>query len=457
MASEDLVRIVESARDEIISLHQGLIRIPTINTGRIPTGNEKPAAELLAGKLRAEGIPAEVYESAPGRGNLVARLPGKTGSPRLLYMAHLDVVPVENESAWLYPPFSGTLADGRIWGRGASDDKAHATTATMALVLLKRAGVQLDGDLIFSACADEESGGRYGVGWMVENYPDLMRADWAVNEGGGNPIHTPSGLAYAFNVGEKGRLEVHITLRGTSAHAAHPWRGDNVLMKAAAALQRLGDYRPELDTSLSTFAEMARLYGLPTLTPHNLDQILSDMAERYPNEASTLRGLSRMTLTPTVLQAGVKSNSVPETAYLTCDVRTLPWQDDVYVREQVRRLLADIPGTEIEIEYTAVSNSSPYESPFVPKALEAARLALGGREFRPLPMLTIGFTDSRFLRPLGTQVYDFWPLPPEAELNAGIHGSNEFVEVETLLFQVRYLLALAQLALGGTDRTLDEL
>ena len=450
MRSDALLQAVESSREDIIRLHQDLVRIPTVNTGRMPTGNETPACELLRDRLRAEGIQAEIYESAPGRGNMVARLPGKIGSPRLLFMAHLDVVPVENESVWRFPPFSGALAEGRIWGRGSSDDKSHATTATMALILLKRAGVELDGDLIFMAAADEESGGRYGVGWVAQNLPELVRADYAVNEGGGSPLHTPAGLAYSFNTGEKGRLEVHMAVRGASAHAAHPWRGENALVKAAEIIQRIARYQPRLDTSHPAFAEMAKLYGLPEVpTPETIDQVIADLAQQHPNEASTLRALSRMTLTPTMLQAGIKSNSVPETALLTCDVRSLPHQDDAYVKGEVAQLVSGIPGVEVEVDYTAVSNASPYDSPFVPKAVEALRLALGGRDFRPLPMLTYGFTDSRFLRPLGVQVYDFWPVHPEAELNTGIHGANEFVEVETLLLQVRYLLALAQLTLGG--------
>jgi acetylornithine deacetylase/succinyl-diaminopimelate desuccinylase-like protein len=150
-----------------------------------------------------------------------------------------------------------------------------------------------------------------------------------------------------------------------------------------------------------------------------------------------------------MLQAGIKSNSVPETATLTCDVRSLPWQDEKYVRGQVEKVLEGIPGIEVEIDYTAISNASPYEAPFVAVTQEALRTALGGREYRPLPMLTGGFTDSRFMRELGIQVYDFWPSHPDAEtMNTGIHGANEFVEVETLVFQTKYLLALARLALA---------
>src|SRR5205823_3020018 len=152
-------------------------------------GGETAACELIGDVLRREGIGSEVLESAPGRGNLIARV-GPGGGKRLLLMSHTDVVPVEDESLWEHPPFSGTLDRGRIYGRGADDDKGDVVAHLMAVVLLKRAGVELQGELIYLAAADEESGGRWGVGWLAEHHPDKIRADVAVNEGGGSPIHT---------------------------------------------------------------------------------------------------------------------------------------------------------------------------------------------------------------------------------------------------------------------------
>src|SRR5688572_9004570 len=174
---QELLASVDAARDEIVRLHQDLVRIPTVNYGSRPdTGNETPACELIRDKLKADGIGADIYESAPTRGNLIARLPGPEGGKRLLLMSHADVVPVEDESLWEHPPFSGTLDQGRVYGRGADDDKADVAAYCMALVLLQRAGVQLDGELVYLAAADEESGGRWGAGWVAQHHPDLVRA-----------------------------------------------------------------------------------------------------------------------------------------------------------------------------------------------------------------------------------------------------------------------------------------
>src|SRR5688500_9548357 len=124
MTRDELLALVDGARDELVALCQDLVRLPTVNTAVMPPGDETPAAELLRAKLAAEGIDARVYESAPNRGNLIARLPGSGGAPRLLLLSHTDVVPVEDEAQWRFPPFSATVHEGRIWGRGAGDMKS---------------------------------------------------------------------------------------------------------------------------------------------------------------------------------------------------------------------------------------------------------------------------------------------------------------------------------------------
>jgi len=314
VAPQELLGLVDKAQEEIIELERSLVRIPTINTGFMPTGNETELCHFLKDRLAAEGIEAEILESAPGRGNLIARLPGASGTPRLLYMSHSDVVPIEDESQWRFPPFSAEVAEGRIWGRGASDCKALTTAQTMALILLKRAGVRLQGDLILAVGADEESGGRYGFGWLAQNAPDKIRADYAINEGGGTPIKTERGLAYFLAVGEKGRLEPHITIGGKSWHASQPWRGQNALYTAAEVLRRLQSYEPQRDVSAELFRHL-HLFGVDEEpTPENIDRIADEVSKRDVSQGSFLRAASRMTLTPTMVQAGIKSNNVPGSA-----------------------------------------------------------------------------------------------------------------------------------------------
>src|SRR5437867_2220259 len=216
---DDLLCLADEARDEIARFSQDLVRIPTINHGsRADTGNETLVCNYLRERLAAEGITSETHESAPGRGNLIARLSGSAGGKRLLLMSHTDVVPVEDESLWEHPPFSGTIDKGRVYGRGADDDKSDVVAQAMALILLRRAGAQLGGDLIYLAAADEESGGRWGAGWVADNLVEKVQADFAINEGGGVPVHSPRGLIYPICTGEKGRLEATITNQGRSGH-----------------------------------------------------------------------------------------------------------------------------------------------------------------------------------------------------------------------------------------------
>jgi acetylornithine deacetylase/succinyl-diaminopimelate desuccinylase-like protein len=338
-----------------------------------------------------------------------------------------------------------------VWGRGAADMKDMVAAEVMAIILLQRAGVILRGDLILAAGADEETGGAYGFGWLAQHAPEAILADYAINESGGGPIPTPHGLVYTINTGEKGRLEAHITLRGKATHAASPWQGDNPTFKLAEVLHRLQAWQPEIDVSADLFAHLpALLNRAEPITPGNVDALADELAQVSRSLGSALRGLSRMTLTPTMVFGGVKSNSVPATCRLVCDVRTLPHQDEAYVRRQIDEVLAGIDGASYDLIYTALPNASPYDTQLTAAIQRATALAAGRSDLKWLPSLTTGFTDSRLVRPLGIVTYGFSPGHPAADLNhpAGVHGANESSEVATLLFRTKLLLALALDLLG---------
>lgn len=444
MHLDDLLQQVDKNQDELVAIEQALVRIPSVNTGVMPTGNETPVCEYIAAKLAANGIDSQTLESAPGRGNLVARMSGD-GSMRLLFMAHTDVVPVENETEWTYPPFGGEVHDGRVWGRGSHDMKGMLASEMMAMLLLKRAGVTLGGSLILAACADEEAGGVYGAGWLAKTNPELILADVAVNEGGGTAARTPSGLAYFLTVGEKGRYEVHITIEGRSWHASQPWRADNPLFKTATVLQRIRDYQPPLDVSAPLFAHLQQLFRLPkAVTSANVDEMAALIAATDPSMGASLKSLSRMTLVPTLISGGVKSNSIAERIMLTCDIRSMPSQDTSDVQHEVERVLEGIPGVSFELVRTAVPSASRSDHPFAEAVRRATALAIGRDDFAWVPGLTAGFTDSRHVRPLGAVVYDFAAGDPDA--NAGLYGAhnkNESQDIASLVTQTRMLLALA--------------
>ena len=441
---QSLLAQVDSAQDDIISLEQDLVRIPTVNTGSMPTGDESLVCEYVKEWLSQDGIESQILEAAPGRGNLISGLKGRSGTAGLMFMSHTDVVPVEEEDRWRFPPFSATVADGRVFGRGSSDCKGLLTCQLMALRLLKRNGVELQDGLILASGADEEHGGRYGFGWLAKNHPQLLAAPLAVNEGGGMAIEAAGGLTYILGVGEKGRLQVEVTVKGASAHASVPWQGSNALYLLAQVVQRLEAYEPERDTSTGLFQHLSNFAIEHKPSAANIDEIIAETEPGNPRFASLMRALSRMTVTPTMIQGGIKSNSVPESIRLTCDVRTLPHQDENYVREQLNRIFEGLPDVEFEIDYMAEPNSSPFETDFAERIKATTALAVERDDIRWVPAISTGFTDSRFTRPLGTITYGFNGSHPDDDpmLNH-VHGTDESVGIRSLLSGTKIMLALA--------------
>ena len=439
-----LLSEVDAVRDELIALEQALVRVPSVNTGTMPTGDETPVCELVSDWLAGDGIASEIVGRTPERGNVIAVMPGRSGRAGLMFMSHTDVVPVEDESKWRFPPFSATIADGRIYGRGASDCKGLLTAQMMAVRVLRRNGIELEDGLILASGADEEHGGRYGFGWLADHHPEKIAAPFAVNEGGGTPVDAAGSLAYELGIGEKGRLQIEITVTGTSAHASVPWQGVNALHRLGSVVGRIEGYEPELDTSLPIFDHLSTFAIEHKPSPENVEEIVAEVERDNPRLASVLRALSRMTITPTIVSGGVKSNSVPESVRLTCDVRTLPHQDEAYVAGQLEKLLDGIPGVDVEIDYMAVPNSSPFDSGFARSIQAATARALGRDDIRWLPAISTGFTDSRFTRPLGTVTYGFSGCHPNDDpMLSRVHGTDESIGIESLVSGTKVMLALA--------------
>ncbi len=441
---KDLYAQVDAALDDILALEQALVRIPSVNTGSMPTGNETAVAEYARDWLAEDGIESEILGRDPDRGNLIARMEGRSGKAGLMFMSHTDVVPVEDESKWRFPPFSATIAEGRVFGRGASDCKGLLTAQMMAMRLLKRNGIELNDSLILASGADEEHGGRYGFGWLAENHPEKIAAPFAVNEGGGAPIQTAGALTYVLGVGEKGRLQIEIDVKGVSSHASVPWQGTNAMYRLSRALSNIEQFEPELDTSTGLFDHLSTFAIEHRPSPSNIEEIIAEVEPTNPRFASLLKALSRMTLTPTMIRGGIKSNSVPESIRLTCDVRTLPHQDEKYVREQVEQVLEGIPGIDFEIDYMAQPNSSPFDTALSRSIQSVTAQALETDDIQWVPAISNGFTDSRFTRPLGIVTYGFSGSHPDDDpMITFTHGTNESVGIKSLVSGTKIMLGLA--------------
>src|SRR5919199_5471896 len=229
-----------SLRDEVVDLLARLIRIDTVN----PPGNETAAAELLREYLEANGVACELYARVPERANLVARIRGRGEGPRLLLLSHTDTV-LADPGEWQVDPWSGELRDGEIWGRGALDMKGQVAANAVALASLAREGFEPAGDLIFAATADEEVGDDFGLSWLCKQHPDAVRADYALNEGGGDRVVFGDRVFYLCSAAEKMSAPFRLRVHGRSGHASVPGIADNALLKAARPLAPLDQLRPE--------------------------------------------------------------------------------------------------------------------------------------------------------------------------------------------------------------------
>src|SRR5205809_1113190 len=303
-------------REEATELLQRLIRLDTVN----PPGNETLAAELLRDYLAESGVAAELYAKVPERANLVARIPGRGEGPRLLLLSHTDTV-LADAAEWQLDPWSGELRDGEIWGRGALDMKGQVAANAVAIASLARDGFEPTGDLIFAATADEEVGDDFGLSWLCREHPDAVRAEYCVNEGAGDRIDFGGGrIFYLCSAAEKMSSPFLLRVHGRSGHASMPGIADNALVKAAALILRLAEFRPEprLEPEVASFLRL--LAGRDVSAEEALD--VARGLHRLP--AELVEPLRSLTVSPTIISASQKRNVTPAICALTCDARLPP-------------------------------------------------------------------------------------------------------------------------------------
>ena len=301
-------------REEVTALLQELLRLNTVN----PPGNETIAAELLREYLAQSGIPCELVGRSSERLNLVARLPGGDG-PSLAFLAHTDTVRADPEE-WARDPWSGDLVDGEIWGRGALDMKDQVAASAVAFASLWREGFRPPGDLILALTADEEVNDDYGLAWLVKEHPELVRADYSVNEGGGERCVFGDDVYYLCAVGEKMSAPFRVHVRGRSGHASVPAIADNALVKAAPIIEALGRYAPPqvMIPEVQRFLETVLGEAPP------LEDALERARELGPLAAELVEPLLSFTLAPTLIEASKQRNVIPATCVVTVDCRLPP-------------------------------------------------------------------------------------------------------------------------------------
>jgi acetylornithine deacetylase/succinyl-diaminopimelate desuccinylase-like protein len=417
--------------DEALKHLQALLELDTTN----PPGNETIAAEYLADLFTREKLPPVLVGATPDRKNVVARLHGTGEKKPLLLGAHLDVVPAEPES-WRHPPFCGEIHDGYLWGRGAIDMKHMAAMSALVLIQLKREGLKLKRDLIFAGVADEEAGCDAGSKFLVENHPDLVKAEFALGEAGAFTVWLEGKPFYPIQVAEKGVVWMKLRARGKPGHGSLPKEG-NAVTRLSQAIAKLGSTRLPIHKTAaqerylkivaSTQKWPRSMLIRNIFNPTIANMILKKIPDRGA-AAAMAAGLSN-TAVPTVLRAGSKINVVPGFAEAEVDGRSLPGQTTQMLVDEVRRVI----GEDIEIE--VVRELPPVEHSPESELWDLMKGAIERHHAGAIvmPYLAPGFTDAKNWSRLGTRCYGFMPLqfPDDGVKFADLfHGHDERIPVE---------------------------
>jgi acetylornithine deacetylase/succinyl-diaminopimelate desuccinylase-like protein len=430
-------RVVSNAMsDEVTELLQQLIRNACVNDGSEASGHEVRSADLLASYLEGVGLDLETYEPAPGRTSLVTRIEGTDpDAPTLLLMGHTDVVPA-NPDGWRHDPFGGELIDGEVWGRGAVDMLNLTASMAVATKRLARSGFRPDGTLVYLAVADEEALGSLGAGHLVEHEADAIRADYVITESGGIPIPSPTGLKLPVIVAEKGSHWAQLRVSGTPGHGSQPYKTDNALVTAAAVVQRLAEFQPQtqIHDIWRKFLE-GMDYPEELVAPLLDPNTFVDACDALPvGMARQFHACTHTTFAPTIAHGGTKINVIPDRVDLQIDIRTLPGDGEAEVRAMLDEALGDLaPKVELVASHDDPSTSSPIDTPLWDSIGRVTQAFYEGSKI--VPFMTVGATDARFFRRLGTTSYGFGLFSTDLsfeDYGSMFHGDDERIDVQSL-------------------------
>ena len=432
-----------NAADFAAGAAQRLSEYIQVNTQN-PPGNEARGAEFFAAIFYAAGIPFETEESAPGRGNIWARIPGGD-KPALILLNHMDVVPADLRY-WQTKPFAGTLRDGYVYGRGALDMKGLGIVQLQAFLDLASRNVVPNRDVVFVATADEEAGGAFGAGWLVKNRPEIFAgAGYLLNEGGGGTI-LKSDTVFTVEVTQKVPLWLRLVARGNPGHGSTPQ-----VETAVTRLVRAGNRVAETKFPARVIPAVRGMFE--GIAPYQRDELSSRYADitNAVNDVEFMHylqltnpghhALLRNTCSLTRLEGSSKINVVPTEATLELDCRLLPDQDPAIFIEELALIVND-PNVEIEQIMGFTPAVSSIDNPLYRRIEQVLD------HFHPgswvVPGVTTGFTDSHFFRDLGITSYGFGPFVVPAEDRRGVHGNNERISVANMTRGTEVMIRLLE-------------
>jgi acetylornithine deacetylase/succinyl-diaminopimelate desuccinylase-like protein len=435
-------RVQRTARQ----LVEQLVAVDTV------AANETKGLEPVAALFRQFGVPFQVLESAPGRGNLIARVKGNGTKRPLLLLAHIDVVPVAGQP-WTVPPFQLTERGGYLYGRGVNDDKGMAAAIVAIAVEAQKSRTPLARDIIVALTAGEETGGFAGVSWLVEHHPDLLDAELGLNEGGGGGLTPTDDLSRIVEVdiglGQKTYQSYRVTAQGRGGHSSVPRADLNPIYPLAVALQRIGAYSfparviPAARPGIAALAKTEKSPLSDALRRTAETSAVSAADDAILSRDAFANAFVRTTCIATMLQGSNQENVLPTSAEATVQCRLLPGDTAEDVRAALVKAVGD---ARVEIVPTRPWGAG---KPMLAQGEVPAAIRKVSRQFWGDVSVVEGFgfgaDDGRYLTARGALVYGVHPNPTsiaDGRLGFDAHGPDERVSARWYAEGVRWLNAL---------------
>jgi len=442
---------LSSQQQLAFDIYKELVEINTVTA----TGDTLRAAEAMAARLRANGIAAadvQVFNPAPRKGNLVARLRGTGARKPILLLAHLDVVEAKRED-WSVDPFTLLEKDGYYYARGSLDDKFMAATFVVNLIRYQQEGYRPDRDIIVALETDEEilDANALGIQWLLKNHRDLIDAEFALNEGGGVALENGKPVRNSVQTSEKVSVGYRLEVKNPGSHSSLPSK-DNAIYHLAEGLSRLAKFDFPMKLNETTRAYFQRVSIMADAqTAADMRSVVSAQPDPAAIERLSAKpgynAQLRTTCVATLLEGGHAINALPQTARASVNCRILPGEPVEDVGATLVRVLADDKITVTPIREPTLSPPSPLN----PELMQAIEMLTN--EFWPavpvIPVMVAGATDGSHLRNAGIPTYGHSGLAADFSDASRVHGKDERVLVKSFYEGQEYLYRLVKVLSGG--------
>ena len=398
---QQLLDSIEKDRDQLVQFFSDFVASPSPN----PPGDTTVAVKHITDFLDLEELPYRLIDPQPTMANVVGTFEGANPGRHLVLNGHIDCFPVDKtDDRWSHGPWSGEVADGKVWGRGSSDMKCGTTASIFTFRYLYRYREKLHGRLTLTCVSDEETFGPWGARYLHEHHPEV-HGDCCLNGEPSSP--------YTIRFGEKGPLWLAFEIRTKGAHGAYTHQTESATKIAAALIQDL-----EAVTKIQP--------SMPDSVGRALDQAREEMDRAMGKGAADI--VPRVTLNIGLVQGGLKVNMVPDLVRVEADIRLPVGVEKEQVISVVKQVLEDYhQETMNEINSSPPSWCEPNHE--MVEYLQKNANALGG--YQPAPIVSLGGTDTRLWRYRNVPAFVYGPPP------TGMGTYNEHVEIETFLHVVR--------------------